>query len=207
MENIAACQRLVEALRQQAVNQADALETLNKVFIQEAEHLCRHDQARRLDDLGARVAQEVEKMRFRETAASAAFTDEKIFRGLTKFAFGAIAAAALGSREHPISAGARLAKGVFKRKEPYGTVLVAVGPGGVPYDVKVIPLSQEARERDKSESEIKAAMEAEGYHLMTPESFRYALGNLKEKILKGILALPVAASSLQRHDEGLSGTL
>lgn len=36
------------------------------------------------------------------------------------------------------------------------------------------------------------------------ESFSNALNELKEKVLKGTMSLPVAASSLKRHHEGLS---
>ena len=104
------------------------------------------------------------------------------------------------SREHPLSVGARLAQGDFERTAPCGTVLVAVGPGGVPDDVKVVALSQQARELEKTESEVVAALKASGYHTMTPESFFTALDELKEKVLTGNLVLPVAVSNfLQKN--------
>ena len=93
------------------------------------------------------------------------------------------------------------------RNASFGEVRVAVGPGGVPDDVKVIALSQLAREQDENESEVVAALEARGYRLVTPEAFSTILDKLKDKALSGPLALPVTSSSLGRHREGLSRTL
>lgn len=196
MESMTGCRLRVEALRHQARVQADALAALKEAFAQETEHLHCHDQARRLDALREKVAQEVSDIERMEAAASRGFTKGKLIGGLVTFTLGSLIAATLHSREHPLSIGARLAHGDFTRTAPFGAVVVAVGPDGVPDDVNVVCLSRRARELKKSESEVVAALKASDYRVMTPESFSIALSQLKEKVLKGILALPVAAVSL-----------
>jgi hypothetical protein len=81
-----------------------------------------------------------------------------------------------------------------------------VGPGGVPDDVNVVALSRQARELGIAESEVAARLEGRGYRLFIPETFTRILNGLKEKVLKGTLALPVAPSSLGRHRESISRT-
>lgn len=195
-----------EALRRRARVQFDAVATLKETFAQEAQHLHRYDQARSLDALREKVAQEVSDAQRTETAASNGFTKVTLIIGVAKLALGSLAAAALRTQEHPISIGAQLAADDFARTKPFGTVAVTVGPGGVPDDVNVVALSQQARQSGKAESEVVAALEASGYRVMTPESFSIALNELKRKVLTGILALPVEASSLGRHHEGLPGS-
>jgi len=197
----------VGSLRRQARAQASVLSPLSKVFAREAERLRRHDQARQLDALGKKVTQGVSDIQRMETVASYGFTKATLITGLVKFTFGSLAAAAAHTPEHPLSAGARLAGDDFARTAPFGEVRVAVGSGGVPDDVKVISLSQLAREQDENESEVVAALEARGYRLVMPEAFSTILDNMKDKVLKGTLALPVTSSSLGRHCEGLSRTL
>ena len=204
MEGMTGCRLRIEVLRRQTRAQADALAALKEVFAQEAEHLCRHDQAHRIDALREKVAQEVSDIQRMETAASYGFTKGTLISGRVKFAVGSLVAGVRGSREHPLSVGARLAQSDFESTAPFGAVVVAVGPGGVPDDVSVIPLSRRAREQGKSESTVMALLNARGYRLVTPETFSTILNELNEKVLKGTLALPVAASSLERHLEGLS---
>ena len=105
-------------------------------------------------------------------------------------------AALRGTQKHPIYIGAKLAADDFARTKPFGTVVVAVGPGGVPDEVNVIPLSWYARKLGQSESQVVAAIQGRGYHVMMPETFFRALDKLKDKVLEGVLTLPVAHAGL-----------
>lgn len=206
MEGMTACRQRVESLHCRARAQIHALGVLEKAFAQNAECLRRHDQARCLDDLRVRVTREVRDVQQMETIASSAFTKAMLISGLAKLALGSVLALARRSEEHPLVIGTRLAQSAFEGDAPFGTVIVAVGSSVVPDDVKVVALSQQARQSGKAESEVVAALEASGYRVMTPESFSIALNELKRKVLTGILALPVEASSLGRHHEGLPGS-
>lgn len=186
MESVTGCRQRIEALRCELAEQSGALAALKEVFAQEAEHLRRHDQARRLRDLRSEVMREVEHIRRVEVDAAYTFNKVMLISGLAKLAFGALGAAVVGTREHPLSVGAQLAKGDFERTQPYGTVLVAIGPGGVPDDVHVIPVSRWARESDRSEAEIEAALKAKGYRLMTPQSFSTVMEELEDRVSEGL---------------------
>ena len=206
MESMNTYRLRVEVLRYRVRANVDSLDALKEVLIEKAEHVHRHDQAYRIDVLRERVAQEVSDIQRMETAASYGFAKGTFIVGLANFGIGSALALAYRSEEHPLAIGATLAQTAFEMNRPFGTVVVAVGPGGVPDDVKVVPLSQWAREQHKTESEIVTKLEAGDYRVMTPERFSIVLNKLKSEILKGSLALPAAASSLERHHEGLLGS-
>lgn len=194
MESMSARSQRMEALRCRTRELTDALGVLGKAFAQEAELLHRHDQARGLDELEKRVAQEAEDSRHMERVASHELRKARLISGATKFALGTLAAALAGSREQPLYVGARLARGDFRRADPFGTVLVAVGLGGMPGDVKVISVSRLARESSLSESQTVASVEAQGYRLMPPETFFSVLAELKKNVLDGAVTVPMAAA-------------
>lgn len=207
MESVTPCRQRLQALRCLIAKQSDALAALAEVFAQEAEHLRRHDQARCLRDLRSEVIREVDHIQRAEADAAYMFDKVMFISGLAKFAFGALGATMAGSSEAPLSVGTRLARGDFERTQPYSTVLVAVGPGGVPDGVHVVPVSRSARESDRSEAEIEAELRHQGHFLMTPQTFSKLVDELEVKVLKGILALPVASAGLipKRADGGSEG--
>jgi hypothetical protein len=84
-----------------------------------------------------------------ERDAAYRYSDVRLMRGLAAFALGTLRAAVVHS-EDPLSVGLGLAKGDLERKQPYGTVLVVIGPSGVPEDVDVIPVSRWARESGRT---------------------------------------------------------
>jgi hypothetical protein len=173
----------------------DALAALKEVFAQEAEHLRRHDQAQHLRDLRSQIMRELEYVQQMESSAHYALNKATLISGLVKFVSGSLGAALAGSGE-PLSVGARLARDDFERSEPYGTVFVAVGPGGIPDEVNAVSVSRLARESGRPEAEIEAALKAKGYRLMTPQSFSTVMEELEDRVLRGIVALPVATTSL-----------
>ncbi len=196
MESMTACRQRLEALRCLLAEQMDALAALKEVFALEAAHIHRHDQAGHLRDLRSKVIEEVEYVRQMESSAHYAFNKATLIRGLVKFGLGALVAALARSPEHPLSVGARLAKDDFERAEPYGTVLLVVESGGLLDKVTVVSLSRLARESGRPEAEIEAALKARGYLLVTPQDFSEVVDDLEDRVLRGILDLPVARASL-----------
>ncbi len=77
------------------------------------------------------------------------------FRGFTAQyrEFGSIFAATKG-RKDAFRIGLKLAISTPSKAVPFDTVLIAVGKGGLPEDLKVAPVSYLARESNKSESEM-----------------------------------------------------
>ena len=195
MESLTAYVQLLQTLRQRLVEQAEALTALKGVLALEAEHLRRHDQAVCLHDLGSRVMQEVEGTQQTESDAASSFKERRLIGGVMKFTLGALGAAVAG-RQAPLSVGAQLASTEFERKQPYGTLLVAVGPGGIPDEVHVVAVSRLARESRKTEAEIEAALQAGGCLLVAPHSFFRVMEQLENAAARGVLTLPVPRDSL-----------
>ncbi|MDD5093214.1 MAG: hypothetical protein PHV74_02395 [Dehalococcoidia bacterium] len=192
MEDITACREQLETLCCQVREQIEGLGVLQKTFAHEAQSLHRQDQVRRLEVLRVRVTQEIAHARQMESAASSGFTQGTLISGVMGFAIGSLIGAAFHTREHPLSLGAKLCTDEFRREEPFGKVMVAVGAAGIPDDVRVISVSGYARKQERPESEIVASIEKQGYRLMTLESFLGALDQLKGKVLNGSLNLPFA---------------
>jgi len=199
VEDMSGCRQQLEALRSRVRAQIDALAVLAEAFLQEAEYLCRYEQARILGALQDRIRQEVKDMRRMEESASYGFNWAMTITGSAKLALWSLIAAKRHSKEHPLTIGLEHAKSDFSRTAPFGTVVVAVGPKGIPDDVKVISLSHCARERSRPESEIVAAIEDRGYQLIEPKSFLRTLEELKEQVLKGSVTFPVFDPGLAPH--------
>jgi len=100
-------------------------------------------------------------------------------------------------KEHPLSIGARHAADDWRKSAPFKTVAVAVGPKGIPEDMRVVSLSRAAREIGKPESEVRAALQGRGYRIMMPDEFLWSLGELKDKVLKGTATLPFVEARLK----------
>jgi len=195
MESMTVYQQGIKALYRQARQQAAALEPLGDIFAQEAKQLFRYDQAVCLRRLKTRVMHEVSNTLEQETTASNAFTKTALVMGAAEFALGGLVAAMFRSRR-VFSVGTHLAQSELSKTKPFGTVLVAVGHGGLPNDVEVVSLSRLARESGRLESDIEAALQTSGYLLMTPQTFSNVLDELKCKVLNGSLSLPVAGEQL-----------
>jgi len=196
MEAMRHYHQLVKTLLQQVGEQRVVLKPLGDVFTQEAQRLFRYDQAICLRRLKARVLHEIGNIQSMEIVASYGFTKATIFTGVVKFVLGGLVAAVTHSRK-ALSIGAYLAESDISRTQPFGKVLVALGRGGLPNDVTVIPVSRLARELNSPQSNVEAALEAHGYFLMTPDSFSLLVDKLKGRVLDGSLALPIAGEQLR----------
>jgi hypothetical protein len=187
----------IERLRCEVRALADALGVLDKAFAQEAEHLRRQDQAQCLDDLRARLTQETAEIQRAESAASYSFTKDRFISGLAKGIGASLGSLVRPTREHPLAIGARYAADKWRKSAPFKTVAVAVGPKGIPDDVRTVSLSGVARETGRTESEVRAAIESRDYRIMMPEEFLWFLGKLKDKVLVGTASLPFIEARLK----------
>ena len=200
MESMTQYQLHIQELHRRIKRQVDALVILGDRFAGEAQYQHRHDQARSLDELKKRVEQEIKDFDRTETGSSIGFMKGAFIFGLAHFAIGIVGAKASHSEEHPFSVGWQLAENSLERTAPFGKIVIAVGLGGLPGDVKVIPVSKWARKQAMEESEIIAALES-SYHVMTKDNFFIIVEELKGKVLEGVLTLPVSASYLNRWEK------
>jgi len=190
MESMMAYRQEMDEIRCEVRALAEALGVLGKAFAQESEHLRRQEQAQCLDDLRARLTQEIAEIQRAESAASYSFTKGQFVIGLAKALGASLGSVAHPTNENPLITGARHAADEWRKSAPFKTVAVAAGPRGIPEDVRVVSLSRAARETRKPESEVRAALEGRGYRIVIPGDFLRSLERLKDKVLKGTATLP-----------------
>jgi hypothetical protein len=194
MENISGFHKHIDDLHYRVQALSHAEEGLQQAFNEQADRLCRHDQARCLDDLRKKVEREIIYADYRETSASLAFTNSKIEASLFNFVGGTLAGLFLPLKEHPLKMGARLAVEASARTSPFHTIMVGVGANGVPDDVHVFSISEYARKWCTSEVEVEAELKARGYRMFTQKDFFDLLDKLKHRVLAGTFRLPALKS-------------
>jgi hypothetical protein len=82
------------------------------------------------------------------------------------------------------------------RKQPFGLVMICVGPGGLPGDLGVVSISQLARESHRPEPEIRNKLQRDGYLLFSEEEFSLLVDKLIADVREGKLRLPVSREKL-----------
>jgi len=207
METMSSYCQTIETLCVQARELVTALKSMAEVFAQEAVRLFRHDQVTRLRELRARVLHKANNIEREETAASYGATKASLSIGTAMLALGGLAAVATHNRR-PLSFGAHLSKTYLSKDVPFGTVRVAIGPGGLPDNVILIPLSRLSRESGKTEPDVEAALKAAGYLPMTSEAFSRFMNDLEGKVLDGSMSLPMTLEQISSgltFDQGSSG--
>ena len=73
---------------------------------------------------------------------------------------------------------------------PFGRVLVAVGPKGVPDGLKVLNISSMARAEGASELVVEKRLVTQGKLLITPKAFEQRMDWLAAEVLAGRIGLP-----------------
>ena len=73
---------------------------------------------------------------------------------------------------------------------PFGRVLVAVGPEGVPAGLRVINISSLARSGGTPEAVVEKGITAQGNFLLTQEAFRQLVDWLRTEVSAGRIGLP-----------------
>lgn len=92
-----------------------------------------------------------------------------------------------------------MAKSVLDESVPFGIILIAVGKGGLPDNVRVIQVSRLVRESNIKESEVTAKLQDDNCLFMTPETFARVLSNVQSRALDGSMSLSVPIEQLTRE--------
>jgi len=81
-------------------------------------------------------------------------------------------------------------------QRPFGTVLICVGPRGMPDDVQVVSISRLARESNREESEVINELQGRGCLLFSEKAFSLLIDKLACAVREGGLFLPVSTEKL-----------
>ena len=195
MEGLESFHTYLKNYQHQAGILAEAVDSLSKSFEVEADRLTREDGAQRLTAIHAAVAEELERSRRLESAASYGYTKASLPFSITGSIVKIIVAASTENQR-----ARNFVNHVFdtdaNKKPPYGTVMVCVGPKGLPEDAQVISISKLARESNHSESETIQELRMRGYLLFNQEAFSSLIDKLVIDIREGRLHLPIPIETL-----------
>jgi len=78
----------------------------------------------------------------------------------------------------------------------FNTVLVRIGPGGVPQDVHVVSASSQTRKSRQKEFRVIEELQKNQNLLLTEENFSELLDRLADKIIEGKLSLPISLQTI-----------
>lgn len=182
--------QLIATLHNRVKLRAGEIQCLADALTREDQYLARKGQADLLAALRARVTREVEATRLAEDRASSDFTWAKNSKASANLIAGGIKSLLFQDGRH-LQGHARRARFELSQSAPFRTVVVQIAPPGKPPGVAVVSLSRLARESGRSEFEISNALVSEGYHLIEPASFVAVADELMQRILGGVVSLPV----------------
>lgn len=195
MEGLDSFHACLRNLHHQAGVLAGVVVSLGESFEAEAERLRREDAAARLKAIYVAIAQALQLSRWAEDAARYEYTNQNLARGVIGLVAGVIMA--LTTKNQPAS---NLVGHAFHtdthEKRPFGTVMVWVGPKGVPDDVGIVSISELARESNRPEGEIIQKLREGGYLLFNREAFSSLIDKLAIDVREGRLDLPVSSEHL-----------
>jgi hypothetical protein len=184
----------LENLQSQAKRLTETGLALNALFAGEETRLKREDEASSLRVVYRTIVEQLERIKCSES--SACYEDSKTnlvfsFMGL---AAKVIVAATTKSRQAWDTANNGF--DAEAHKKPFGTVMVCVGPEGLPDDVRVISISKLARESNRPQTEVMNKLQDDGYLLFTEEAFSSLITRLIGDIREGRLHLPGSRDTL-----------
>ena len=195
MEGLDSFDACLKNLHHQAGVLARAAVSLGESFEVEAERLRREDTAKHLKAIYVTIAQALQWSRWAEDAARHEYTKQNLTFSL--IGLGAQIFLALTTKNHPAT---KLVGHVFDtdadKKRPFGTVMVWVGPKGVPDDIGIVSISELARDSNRPEIEIIQKLREGGYLLFTQEAFSSLIDKLVIDVREGRLELPVSSDKL-----------
>jgi len=194
METVKSFHDHLENLQSQAKKLTETGLALNALFAGEETQLKREDEASSLRALHRTIVEQFERIRYSESSACYGDSKTSLVFSLTGLATKVIVAATTRNRQ-----AWDIVKNVFDteaHKKPFGTLMVCIGPKGLPDDVRVISISQLARESNRPESDVVNTLQSSGYLLLNKEAFSLLIESLIGAVRGGKLHLPASRDKL-----------
>lgn len=195
MEGLTSSNAHVRSLQLRAAALASAGPSLAALIDAEASRLRWKDEASRLVAWRSSIMQELAWARSMEDAASYGESQARLMISLGELVVGgAIRMATEDKRWRAFSD--HLLNNIGGKGRPFGTVMVCIGPRGVPDDVSAISISELARESGREEPQVIGALERHGYLLLSERAFSLLMDRLGGDIQEGRLSLPIPTEKL-----------
>lgn len=185
----------LENSRSQAKKLSETELALNALFAGEQTRLEWEDEASSLKALYCTIVEQLDRMKFSESFACYGDTKANLAFSVTGLAAKIIVATKKDQRARNVVTNIFDTGG---HKKTFGTVMVYVGPKGLPDDAKAVSISQLARESNRLESQIINKMREDGYLLFSREAFSTLIDRLIGDVREGKLRLPISRDRLAK---------
>jgi hypothetical protein len=164
----------------------DCLNKLEGLLGKSAQSVRQYDQITYIHAFKASIAEELRHGESSEIYANSGFSKARLITGTAGlFLSGLIGAAR--KNKNPLLLGAYLMSESLNRKEPFGTLTISLKEGSGFEEVKVISISQLARDNSTTESDICSSLRSQGILLIPKDQFWEAISELELSIQKGQL--------------------
>ena len=195
MESLTSHISCLRNLQRQARELTSDSLSLANLFAQESRRLNRQDQASHLKALYLSIRKQLDEAKGLEIAASSGHSKAKLVTSAVGLVVGAVIKMA-SEDNRALAFSDHLLKNLGGKERPFGTVLISIGPRGLPDDVQVVSVSELARESNREESELISKLRERGHLLLSEEAFSRLIDRLIADVLEGRRFLPVPAEKL-----------
>jgi hypothetical protein len=192
MESLKSFHDRLKNLQSQGKKLIEARLALNARFVEEEVRLEREDEVSILQGVRRSVVEQLQRLREVEASASCGHSQASAVLFVVELA--ATAIASQGNRTSAIKD--YLLRKATNKKEPFGLVMVCIGPKGLSDDARVVSISQLARKSGRPEPEIMNKQQCDGYLLFSQEAFSSLVDKLMNDVREGKLRLPVPRDKL-----------
>jgi len=192
MEGLKSLHDRLKNLQSEGKKLTEAMVALNALFVEEEIRQKREDEASILVAVHSAIVEQLQELKRIETSASLGHGQGNLAVFLIRLASAGI----FLKNSLPSATTDYLLRGPDDRHHPFGTVMVCVGPKGLPDDAKAVSISQSARDSNRLEPEIVSSLRKNGYLLFREETFSYLVDKLVADVRQGRLCLPVSREKL-----------
>ena len=192
MESVKSFHGHLEHLQSRAKKLTETELALNALFAGEETRLKWEDEASILMMVRCAIVEQLQRLKHIETSASYGHSQGN----LALFPIGLALTAMFSKSNRPSAIMDYLLRGSGDRHRPFGTVMVCVGPKGLPDDAKTVSISQSARDSNRLEPQIVNRLQEDGYLLFSEEVFSSLIDKLVADVRQGKLRLPVSREKL-----------
>jgi len=191
MDDLKPLHSQLEGLQSETKNLTKTSLALNTLFAREKTRIKWKDEASNLGAIYRAIVEQFQRLKEVEASASLGHSQAK----LVLFPIGLVVTTMI-AKENRLSAMEDYLLKAKADKQPFGLVMVRIGPKGLPDDVEVVSISQLARESHRPQPEIMNELQDDGYLLFTEEAFSLLIDRLIADVREGKLRLPVSRDKL-----------
>ena len=195
MAGLTARSTYLKNLRRQTRSLSSTALSLTTLFAEEANRLNRKDEASRLKALYSSVRQQLDRAKSLEIAASYGHSKAKLVTSLAGLVVG-VAIRMASEDKRALAFSDHLLGNLGGKRRPFGTVLISIGPKGLPDDIQVVSISRLARESDRRESEVINELQQRGCLLFSEKAFSLLIDRLIGDVQEGRVLLPISTKKL-----------